>query len=43
MKQWQRDVEALALFCRRQNGMFNYERWIGYINCENGPNGGAIK
>jgi hypothetical protein len=33
-------LEALADFCQSQNPRFNRERWLGYINGTNGPNGG---
>jgi len=41
--QWLKTIESLADFCTSQNPRFNRERWIGYINGENGPNGGAVK
>lgn len=34
---------TLASFCKSENGRFDYPRWLGYINGENGPNGGQIK
>jgi hypothetical protein len=34
---------AIAGFCKDQNPQFNYERWIGYINGENGPGGGDVR
>ncbi len=36
-------LSELADFCKFQNSLFNRERWLGYINGENGPNGGAVK
>lgn len=41
--QRRRIVGDMADFCRSQNGRFNRERWIGYINGECGPNGGKAK
>ena len=38
--QWKDDVQALADFCQAQNPQFNRARWLGYINGENGQNGG---
>lgn len=35
-------VAMLADFCQSQNGNFMRDRWIGYINGENGKNGGRI-
>lgn len=32
----------LADFCQSQNGNFNRERWLAYINGECGANGGTI-
>jgi len=43
LAQWERDVLGVAQFCRSQNPNFNRERWLGYINGENGPSGGTIK
>ncbi len=34
-------ITELADFCKSQNSAFNRERWFGYINGTNGPNGGA--
>jgi hypothetical protein len=34
-------IEALADFCKSQDGQFNRERWLGYIAGSNGPNGGT--
>ena len=42
-EQWLKTVDALASFCKSQNSNFNRERWIGYINNENGPSGGKVK
>jgi hypothetical protein len=39
--QWDRDVSVVARFCRSQNPAFMEDRWRGYINGENGPNGGT--
>ena len=36
-------IEALADFCKSQNGQFKRERWIDYIKGECGPNGGSRK
>ena len=36
-------VECLANFCQSQNPRFDRARWIGYINGDNGPNGGKVK
>jgi hypothetical protein len=36
-------IEALADFCKSQNGRSNRERWLSYIAGECGPNGGSIK
>jgi hypothetical protein len=36
-------IEALADFCQSQNPRFMRERWLGYIDGENGKNGGTIK
>jgi hypothetical protein len=36
-------IEMLANFCKAQNPHFCRERFIGYINGECGPNGGAVK
>jgi hypothetical protein len=33
-------VFDLANFCQERNPRFNRERWLGYINGTNGPNGG---
>lgn len=41
--QWLIMRDALADFCARQNPRFNRERWLGYINGECGPSGGAVK
>lgn len=40
--QWERTVDKLADFCKAQNSRFDRERWIDYINGDNGPNGGRI-
>lgn len=39
---WNRTVEVLADFCQAQNSQFNRVRWLGYIDGENGPNGGTL-
>jgi hypothetical protein len=36
-------LEVLSEFCRHQNYNFKADRWLGYINNENGPSGGSIK
>jgi len=36
-------LQALASFCRQQNGNFKEQRWLDYIAGECGPNGGEIK
>ena len=36
-------LEILADFCKRQNPRFEREKWIGYIEGLNGPNGGKVK
>lgn len=36
-------ADELADFCRSQNGRFDRERWLGYINGECGPNGGTVR
>lgn len=36
-------IKKLADFCKSQNAAFLRERWIGYINGENGKNGGNVK
>lgn len=38
--QWRMTRDALADFCQAQNAQFNRERWLGYIDGTNGPNGG---
>jgi hypothetical protein len=43
LKQWARDVEAVAEFCAGQNGLFKRDRWMGYIAGECGPCGGSAK
>jgi len=43
MDQWVLIVAELADFCKEQNRNFDRYRWLGYINGENGPSGGAIK
>jgi hypothetical protein len=35
-------LNALAEFCKQQNGAFMRERWLGYIAGENGRNGGKV-
>ena len=39
-KRYQAIANMLADFCRSQNPAFNRERWLGYINGDNGPSGG---
>lgn len=41
--QWYSTLEALADFCKEQNPRFDRSRWVGYIQGENGLNGGSIK
>jgi hypothetical protein len=36
-------LDTLASFCKRQNSAFMRERWVGYIQGENGPGGGSVK
>lgn len=36
-------LETLADFYQSQNPLFNRERWLGFINDENGPSGGTVK
>jgi hypothetical protein len=36
-------LDTLADFCKSQNPAFKRDRWLGYINGENGPSGGAVK
>jgi hypothetical protein len=36
-------LETLADFCKRMNPRFMQDRWFGYIDGENGPNGGSIR
>ena len=36
-------LNVLADFCQAQNPRFNRERWLGYVQGENGKNGGAIR
>ena len=36
-------IRDLGAFCASQNHNFKWQRWIGYINGENGANGGAVK
>lgn len=43
LDQWEADVQAIARFCKSQNGGFMYDRWMDYINSDCGPNGGAVK
>ena len=33
----------LAHFCKAQNHHFDYDRWMGYIASECGPNGGKVR
>ena len=33
-------LETLVSFCKQQNPAFMASRWLGYVNGENGPNGG---
>lgn len=41
LAQWNADVTAIADECKRENYAFNRQRWLGYINGDNGPSGGA--
>lgn len=36
-------ASELADFCKSQNGAFDRDRWLGYIDGTNGPNGGPVK
>lgn len=36
-------LDSLATFLQRQNPKFDRQRWLGYINGFNGPNGGQPK
>jgi hypothetical protein len=36
-------LDVLARFCKRQNGNFDWSRWIDYIDGKCGSNGGKIK
>lgn len=36
-------IEVLADLCQSQNPRFNRERWLDYINGENGSRGGKVK
>lgn len=36
-------IAVLADFCKSQNPNFDRERWLGYIEGTNGPNGGKRK
>lgn len=36
-------LDLLADFCQSQNSQFNRARWLGYVNGDNGPSGGAVK
>ena len=36
-------IDVLALFCKRQNSLFDTSRWLNYIAGKCGPNGGAVK
>lgn len=36
-------VLTLANFCARSNPHFDRAKWLGYLNGENGPSGGAVK
>jgi len=38
-----RQIVMLANFCRECNPNFNRGIWLGYIDGECGPNGGAVK
>ena len=42
LQQWEETCAALAEFCRSQNSQFNTPRWFGYIDGNNGPNGGKL-
>ncbi len=39
----QDQLDALAMFCRQQNGEFKRDRWLDYIAGECGKNGGRVK
>jgi len=34
-------LDALTVFCGRQNSNFKRQRWLDYISGQCGPNGGA--
>jgi hypothetical protein len=36
-------LDTLAQFCQSQNPRFLRERWLGFINGQNGPCGGSVK
>lgn len=42
MVMWQHIVDKLADFCQSQNSNFMRDRWLGYINGENGKSGGKV-
>ena len=42
-RQWERDRDALADFCKTQNPRFMRDRWLAYIAGECGPGGGDIR
>lgn len=39
----QDQINALADFCKSQNGNFMRDRWLAYVAGECGKNGGSIK
>lgn len=43
LEQWTSMRDELARFCKSQNGRFDRERWINYIDGLCGPSGGTIK
>jgi hypothetical protein len=40
---WEALLHQMADFCTSQNPRFDRARWLGYIEGECGPNGGAVK
>lgn len=39
---WGYMCEVMADYCAAQSTQFNRDRWLGYIDGTNGPNGGAM-
>ena len=40
--QWQRTLNTMADFCKRQNSAFMRDRWLDYIAGKCGKNGGKV-